>query len=93
MHDLVPRTPVLLLFNKPLSSSSSSPSPSPCSSSSSCTQIDELHLVDKWEKSCAPSGGHVVHKDKLGRRNGFGEWLQHRYRSTRLVTLLLCLYR
>lgn len=34
-------------------------------------QIEELHLEDKWSKTCIPQGGDsIVNKDPVGRRNG-----------------------
>ncbi|XP_033834832.1 cilia- and flagella-associated protein 298 [Periophthalmus magnuspinnatus] len=33
-------------------------------------QIVELKLVDEWEEKCVPSGGPVLRKDDIGRRNG-----------------------
>ncbi|KAM9333122.1 cilia- and flagella-associated protein 298 [Pholidichthys leucotaenia] len=33
-------------------------------------QIEELKLKDEWEDRCIPSGGSVLRKDKIGRRNG-----------------------
>ena len=35
-------------------------------------QLAELKLVDEWAERCVPSGGHVAHKDVMGRRNGRG---------------------
>ena len=35
-------------------------------------QIVELHLKDEFEDVCVPSGGFVLAKDPLGRRNGRG---------------------
>ena len=36
------------------------------------TQIEELKLKDEWEAKCVPSGGAVINKDPIGRRNGHG---------------------
>ena len=36
-------------------------------------QIVELNLIDEWEDKCVPSGGPVLRKDEIGRRNGQGE--------------------
>ncbi len=36
-------------------------------------QIEELRLKDEWEDKCVPSGGPVMKKDEIGRRNGHGE--------------------
>lgn len=36
-------------------------------------QIVELKLRDEWEDKCVPSGGPVLRKDEIGRRNGHGE--------------------
>lgn len=33
-------------------------------------QIVELNLIDEWEDKCVPSGGPVLRKDEIGRRNG-----------------------
>uniref|UniRef100_A0A8C6SQJ4 Cilia and flagella associated protein 298 n=1 Tax=Neogobius melanostomus TaxID=47308 RepID=A0A8C6SQJ4_9GOBI len=33
-------------------------------------QIVELKLIDEWEEKCVPSGGPVLRKDEIGRRNG-----------------------
>lgn len=33
-------------------------------------QIVELKLKDEWEEKCIPSGGPVLRKDEIGRRNG-----------------------
>lgn len=33
-------------------------------------QIVELKLQDEWEDTCVPSGGPVLRKDEMGRRNG-----------------------
>uniref|UniRef100_A0AAV2JDH6 Cilia- and flagella-associated protein 298 n=1 Tax=Knipowitschia caucasica TaxID=637954 RepID=A0AAV2JDH6_KNICA len=33
-------------------------------------QVVELKLVDEWEETCVPSGGPVLRKDDIGRRNG-----------------------
>lgn len=33
-------------------------------------QILELKLTDEWEGKCVPSGGSVIKKDEIGRRNG-----------------------
>lgn len=33
-------------------------------------QIVDLKLIDEWEEKCVPSGGPVLRKDKIGRRNG-----------------------
>ncbi|XP_072302047.1 cilia- and flagella-associated protein 298 [Eucyclogobius newberryi] len=33
-------------------------------------QIVDLKLVDEWEEKCVPSGGPVLRKDEIGRRNG-----------------------
>ncbi|XP_028323017.1 cilia- and flagella-associated protein 298 [Gouania willdenowi] len=33
-------------------------------------QIMELKLRDEWEEKCTPSGGTVLRKDEIGRRNG-----------------------
>ncbi|XP_058483531.1 cilia- and flagella-associated protein 298 [Solea solea] len=33
-------------------------------------QIFELKLRDEWEEKCVPSGGPVLRKDEIGRRNG-----------------------
>lgn len=33
-------------------------------------QIVELKLIDEWEEKCVPSGGAVLRKDEIGRRNG-----------------------
>ena len=38
-------------------------------------QLEDLHLKDEWADKCTPSGGHVYKKDKIGRRNGMGEWV------------------
>lgn len=35
-------------------------------------QIVELKLKDEWEEKCIPSGGPVLRKDEIGRRNGHG---------------------
>lgn len=35
-------------------------------------QIIELKLKDEWADRCIPSGGYVLNKDDLGRRNGQG---------------------
>lgn len=32
----------------------------------------ELKLKDEWEEKCIPSGGPVLRKDEIGRRNGHG---------------------
>lgn len=36
-------------------------------------QIMELKLRDEWEEKCVPSGGPVLKKDEMGRRNGHGK--------------------
>jgi len=36
-------------------------------------QIVELKLQDEWEDTCVPSGGPVLRKDEMGRRNGHCE--------------------
>lgn len=36
-------------------------------------QVVELNLKDEWEEKCVPSGGPVLRKDEIGRRNGQGE--------------------
>lgn len=36
-------------------------------------QVVELNLRDEWEEKCVPSGGPVLRKDEIGRRNGQGE--------------------
>ncbi|KAM9846625.1 cilia- and flagella-associated protein 298 [Aulostomus maculatus] len=33
-------------------------------------QIEELKLKDEWGEKCVPSGGPVLRKDEIGRRNG-----------------------
>lgn len=33
-------------------------------------QVDELKLKDSWGEKCIPSGGYLVQKDPIGRRNG-----------------------
>ncbi|KAM7374414.1 hypothetical protein PAMP_007071 [Pampus punctatissimus] len=33
-------------------------------------QIVDLNLRDEWEDKCVPSGGPVLRKDEIGRRNG-----------------------
>lgn len=33
-------------------------------------QVDELKLVDAWEAKVCPSGGWILNKDPIGRRNG-----------------------
>lgn len=33
-------------------------------------QVLELKLTDEWEGKCVPSGGPVIKKDEIGRRNG-----------------------
>ncbi|XP_019952934.1 cilia- and flagella-associated protein 298 [Paralichthys olivaceus] len=33
-------------------------------------QIVELKLIDEWEEKCVPSGGPVLRRDEIGRRNG-----------------------
>ncbi|XP_053187623.1 cilia- and flagella-associated protein 298 [Scomber japonicus] len=33
-------------------------------------QIVDLNLRDEWEDQCVPSGGPVLRKDEIGRRNG-----------------------
>lgn len=38
-------------------------------------QIVELKLKDEWEDRCIPSGGSVLKKDDIGRRNGHGKSL------------------
>jgi hypothetical protein len=35
-------------------------------------QMSELKLSDEWTDRCLPSGGCVVNKDAIGRRNGKG---------------------
>ena len=35
-------------------------------------QILDLKLSDEWADKCLPSGGFVVNKDVIGRRNGRG---------------------
>lgn len=33
-------------------------------------QVIELKLIDKWGEKCIPSGGFMLNKDPIGRRNG-----------------------
>lgn len=36
-------------------------------------QVEELKLVDEYKETCIPSGGFVVNRDPVGRRNGRGK--------------------
>jgi cilia- and flagella-associated protein 298 len=38
-------------------------------------QIIELKLRDEYAEQCQPSGGYVLNKDDIGRRNGQGRVL------------------
>ena len=49
-------------------------------------QIVELHLKDEFEDVCIPSGGFVVAKDPLERRNGRGDALMIFLSCTYIIT-------
>lgn len=38
-------------------------------------QVDELKLRDEWGEKCQPSGGCIINKDTIGRRNGQGGYI------------------
>lgn len=54
-------------------------------------QVEELKLVDPWEEKVVPSGGWILNKDPIGRRNGrqpntkMGEILKNTIEESRLM--------
>ena len=38
-------------------------------------QVQELGLIDEYKDVCIPSGGFVINKDPVGRRNGKGSYI------------------